>query len=127
MKALFAIFITGAILVGTANAQAMFDVPNASAGVTFYDGDPANGGHELERVRMNNSPVAQINARFRDAEFVTVAFNGQSYTLKTFGGGESKNAIYLDVKGAIREDAMTLAGLLDGLARNPNLLEELGN
>ena len=129
-NAILTLALAGATLFGgLATAQdAIFDVNNASAEVTFYDGNPANGGDVLETATMNNSPVAKriSNDDVRDyTKYLTLEIDGEMYTVETFGGGSSKNSIYLDIGNVDRDDAMTLGEFLDEVAEDPSVLEQL--
>lgn len=125
--------LVGAALAGgLANAQssifehrALFEVPNVIADVTFYDSDPRDGGVMLAEEHINNSPFAQVIYGIEDAEYLTLVIDGQTYTVDTFSGGTSKHNIYLDMDGAERENAMTLAELLDDVAANPSAAAQL--
>lgn len=125
-------FVGAVLLGGLASAQsstversALFEVPNVMANVTFYDGDPADGGVKLAEERINNSPLAMVFSGIEDTSHLTVEIDGQSYTVKTFPGGTNKSAIYMDVDGVEREDAVTLGEMLDQVAADPSVLEEV--
>ena len=129
-NAILTLALAGATLFGGfATAQdAIFEVDNASAEVTFYNGDPTNGGEVLGTATMNNSPIAKRlnNDDVEDyTEYLTLEIDGEMYAVETFGGGVSKNSIYLDIGNVDRDNAMTLGELLDEVAEDPSVLEQL--
>ena len=125
--------LVGAVLAGgLASAQssifeqrALFEVPNVMAEVTFYDGDPSDGGVMLAEARINNSPFAQVISGIENTEYLTLEIDGRTYTVNTFPGGTSKHSVFLNVNGLERENAVTLAELLDDIAVNPSAVAQL--
>jgi len=109
--------------LGVGSAQA----PLTWFDVTFYEGDPANGGEVLVQTQMNNLPVATRldEDDLEGTTHLTVAREGERVTFEVFPGGASKYAIYLDQGEADRDDAMTLAELLEGWAADPSFVEAL--
>lgn len=127
-KATLILTLVGAVLLGgiaSAQSRAIFEVPNVMAEVTFYDGNPADGGEVLETMRINNSPIARPIKNAENTEYLTLDIDNQMYTVKTFGSGADKNSVYLDMNGVAREDALTLGQFLDEVAHNRAALEQL--
>lgn len=90
----------------------------SKAEVTFYDGDPTDGGYELTTVPMNNSPFGNVVLDIENQDHVVLVVDGSSYTFKTLPGGNSKYSVYLDRGEADPDDAMTLAEAIDGMTTN---------
>ena len=137
MKKLMFALLTALIVGGTASARdTLFESPNASVLANFYQSDPAAGGALLESEYINNSPFARSFSDSRGHEFVTLAYEGETFTFATFPGGFHKDNIYLNLEGVekggaaytqARENAMSLGDLMDELAGDPNALQNLSN
>lgn len=136
MKKMIVALFAALVIGGAVSAQnAIFEVPNASVMVGFYQGDPEAGGALLESKRINNSPFSRpLGATGHD--FVTLAYEGETFTFATFPGGANKYDIYLNLEGveksdsaytAAQESAMSLGDLVDQLANDPNTLQNLSN
>lgn len=131
------IFVLSLFLVGGALAtaqSAIFEEPNAAVTASFYRGDPADGGTLLETMTVNNSPAAAVHEGIAEHTFVTLTFEGESYTVATFPGGTDKFGVFLNPSGiaeenadyaAAHERATSLAELLDALAVDKGALERL--
>lgn len=114
---------------------AIFEVPNISVMTTFYSARPSEGGRVLRAVRMNNSPASLVYHDIADHAFVTLEHEGQSYGFATFPGGTNKFSLYLNPTGVqegkdgyaqLREDAVSLAVLLERAALDETVLSRLG-
>ncbi len=136
MKGWKTLLLSATLLGGTLAAaqSALFETPNAAVTASFYRGDPAGGGTLLETVTLNNSPVAPVHETIAGHTFVTLTFEGDSYTVATFPGGTDKFRVLLNPSGvaeesadyaAVQEDATSLAKLLDELAVDGAALERL--
>ena len=111
---------------GLASAQsALFEVSNVIANVTFYGGNPAEGGVILAQKRINNSPFAQTVYGTEDTTYLTLEIEGQTYSVQTFPGGSNKYEMYLDINGVARENAVSLGQFLDDVANDSGTLEQL--
>ena len=120
--------LVGAVLFGgfaSAQTRAIFEVPNVIANVTFYGGNPTEGGVILAQRRINNSPFAQTVHGAEDTTYLTLEIEGQTYIVQTFPGGSDKYEIYLDINGVERENAVSLGQFLDEVANDPGTLEQL--
>lgn len=136
MKGWKTLLLSATLLGGTLAAaqSALFETPNAAVTASFYNGDPAGGGTLLETVTLNNSPAAAVHEDIAGHTFVTLTFEGESYTVATFPGGTDKFGVFLNPSGvaeesadyaAAHESATSLAELLDELAVNEGALERL--
>ncbi len=136
MKLMFAL-LTTLIVGGAASAQnALFEVPNASVVASFYQGDPEAGGTLLESKRINNSPFSRSLGGSSGHDFVTLTYEGETFTFATFPGGSYKDNIYLNLESVEKgdaayesalENAMSLGDLVDKLANDPSALQNPSN
>lgn len=126
--------LAGSLLfAGMASAESLFVTPNASAQVTFYNADPTTGADALASATVNNSPAAVAIDGIDTATYATVTFEGESYTFALADSGKNKNEVVLELADTGTQSAslvsdtgtMTLTELLDGLAANPELLEQI--
>ncbi len=136
MKGWKTLLLSATLLGGAlATAQsAIFEEPNAAVTASFYRGDPVGGGTLLETMTVNNSPVAAVHEKIAGHTFVTLTFEGESYTVATFPGGTDKFGVLLNPSGvaekstdytAVYENATSLAELLDELATDRTALAQL--
>lgn len=126
--------LAGSLLfAGMASAESLIATPNASAQVTFYNADPATGTEALASATVNNSPSAVTIEGIDGASYATVTFEGESYTFALTDSGKNKNEVVLELADTGAEGTslvsdigtLTLTELLDGLAANSELLEQL--
>ena len=61
----------------------------------------------------------------RDTTHLTLEIEDQTYTVRTFPSSSNKDAIYLDMNGVARENAVSLGQFLDAVANDPQTLEQL--
>lgn len=129
--ALALVIVTTTSLV---HSQALFDVPNASAEVSFYTDDPATGGHLLNTVRINNSPIAVRLDNLEAASHATIDFAGEIYTFVLANSGVDKTRVTLrtsrsrdggGLTTSTPEEGTSLAEVMDALATDPAFLERL--
>lgn len=120
------------LFTGLASAESLFSTDNASAQVTFYNADPADGGQTLATTIVNNSPVAVAIDGIDNATYMTVTYEGESYSFALAESGVNKNEVVLDLTNSgenatpvADKGEVTLTDLMDALAENPELLEQL--
>ncbi len=124
------------LVTGFASAEdALFPSNNASAEVTFYTADPEANGVLLNTAMVNNSPFAATIDGADAATYITISYDGESYTFPLAESGDTKNEVMLEVTDntANSETAqyvsdtgtVSLSDVIDGLATDPELLEAL--
>lgn len=112
-------------LAAVASARdSLFEEGNVVVDAAFYSGDPESEGKLLSEVWVNNSPGAATLPDIEAATYVILEYESASYTFELAESGTNKNTVHLLVGD---ERTMTLDALVDGLAENPALLEQLGS
>lgn len=132
-RTLIALTLVIITITSLVHAQALFDVPNASAEVSFFTDDPATGGRLLNTIRINNSPIAVRLDNLEAATHATIGFAGEIYTFELTKSGFYKTQVMLrtsrsrDGSGLTSnpKEVTSLGELLDALATNPAFLERL--
>lgn len=133
-RTLIALALVIVTITSLVHAQALFEVPNASAEVSFFTDDSATGGHLLNTTRINNSPIAVRLDNLEAATHATIEFAGKIYTFELAKSGFYKTQVMLRTFGSrdggrattsTPEEGTSLAALMDALATDPTFLKRL--